>query len=102
MRRAREARKLLCVGVDLPIEAGTCGRMVHAESLRCVRCAKRRWWLLNHALNDAEVVLAAVLEDAASQRASEDDALDDLPDAVPILGDDLSDLADQPRVGRAA
>ena len=34
MRRAREARKLCCVGVDLPLEAGTCGRMVHAEAQR--------------------------------------------------------------------
>ena len=25
LRRAREARKLCCVGVDLPLEAGTCG-----------------------------------------------------------------------------
>lgn len=57
MRRARERRKLCCVGVDLPIEAGTCGRMVHAEAQRCVHCAKRRWWLLNHAMNQAEVVI---------------------------------------------
>ncbi len=67
MRRTRAARKLLCVGVDLPIEAGTCGRMVHSESLRCVHCAKRRWWLLNHALNGAEVtLLTAMLKDDAS------------------------------------
>ena len=26
MCRVREERKLLCVGVDLPIDAGTCGR----------------------------------------------------------------------------
>ena len=42
MRRAREARKLCCVGVDLPLDAGTCGRMVHAESQRCIHCARRR------------------------------------------------------------
>ena len=29
-RRVREQRKLLCVGVDLPIDAGTCGRCVNA------------------------------------------------------------------------
>ena len=52
MQRVREARKLLCVGVDLPIEAGTCGRMVHAEAQRCVPCAKRRHWLLTHAMNE--------------------------------------------------
>ena len=83
MRRAREARKLCCVGVDLPIEAGTCGRLVHAESERCVHCTKRRWWLLNHALNNAEVAITAMLEDHASRRASKDDTLDDLSD----LGD---------------
>ena len=65
MRRAREARKLLCLGVDLPIEAGTCGRAVYAESLRCIHCAKRRWWLLKHALNAAEVGITAALEDDA-------------------------------------
>ncbi len=54
MRRARDARKLCCVGVDLPLDAGTCGRMVHAESQRCIHCARRRWWLFKHALNDAE------------------------------------------------
>ena len=79
MRRAREARKLCCVGVDLPIEAGTCGRMVHAETERCIHCAKRRWWLLNHTLNQAEVTIAGLLEDHAARRA------------VPLL-DDLSEL----------
>ena len=46
MRRVREERKLLCVGVDLPIDAGTCGRFVHAGYQRCIHCARRRWWLL--------------------------------------------------------
>ncbi len=96
MRRAREARKLFCVGVDLPIEAGTCGRMVHAESQRCIHCTRRRWWLIKHALNDAEVAITAILEDHASRRASEDDTSDDsddLPAGVPTL-DELSDLGD--------
>ena len=65
LRRADGALPAVRSG-DLPIEAGTCGRMVHAESLRCVHCNKRQWWLLNHALNEAEVILARVLEDAVS------------------------------------
>ena len=47
-------------------------------------------------MNDIEVVRAAVLEDAGSQRANENDALDDLPEAVPILDADSSERADQP------
>ena len=49
MRRVREERKLLCVGVDLPIDAGTCGRFVHAGYQRCIHCTRRRWWLLTRA-----------------------------------------------------
>ena len=91
MRRVREARKLLCVGVDLPIEAGTCGRLVHASSQRCIHCIRRRWWLIKHALNDAEVSITALLENHAAQRAR--------PHAGrrarrrPVL-DDLADLGD--------
>ena len=81
--------KLLCVGVDLPIEAGTCGRLVHASSQRCIHCIRRRWWLIKHAFNDADVSIAAMLEGHAAQRPSDDDA----PGAVPVL-DDLSDLGD--------
>ena len=92
MRRVREARKLLCVGVDLPIEAGTCGRLVHASSQSCIHCIRRRWWLIKHALNDAEVSITALLENHAAQRAR-DDTPDDAPGAVPVL-DDLSDLGD--------
>ena len=51
MRRVREERKLLCVGVDLPIDAGTCGRFVHAGYQRCIHCTRRRWWLLTRAFN---------------------------------------------------
>ena len=44
MRRIRADidRKLLCPGVDLPIEAGTCGRLIAPESSRCSRCFNRR------------------------------------------------------------
>ena len=75
MRRVREERKLLCVGVDLPIDAGTCGRFVHDGYLRCVHCTRRRWWLLTRACNPAEVSSAAMLE----HRAAENDAPYDVP-----------------------
>ena len=65
MRRVREERKLLCVGVDLPIDAGTCGRFVHAGYQRCIHCTRRRWWLLKYAFNPAEVSVAAMLEEHA-------------------------------------
>ena len=81
MRRAREARKLLCSGVDLPLEAGTCGRWVHAGTERCRPCARRRQWLLDHALNPAEAALVGLLEEDRG----------DVPRDVPLL-DDLSDL----------
>ncbi len=93
MRRAREARKLCCVGVDLPLEAGTCGRMVHAESQRCIHCARRRWWLLKHAFNDVELAITAILEDDTAPCASHDDTPDHLPAVVPTL-DELTDLGD--------
>ena len=38
MRRTREQRKLLCVGVDLPIEAGTCGRLTDRGLRRRLSC----------------------------------------------------------------
>ena len=77
MRRDREARKILCSGVDLPFEAGTCGRWVHAGTERCRHCARRRQWLLDHALNPAEASLVGLLEEDRGD--------------VPLL-DDLSDL----------
>ena len=83
MRRVREGRKLLCVGVDLPIDAGTCGRFVHAGYLRCIHCTRRRWWLLKHALNAAEVSITAMLD----EHAADNDALDGVPVAVPLLED---------------
>ena len=116
MRRVREERKLLCVGVDLPIDAGTCGRFVHAGYQRCIHCTRRRWWLLAHAFNAAEVSVAAMLEEHAiendalygvprwlltrafnaaevssaamlEERAADSDALYGVPQAVPILED---------------
>ncbi len=89
MRRIREQRKLLYVGVDLPIEAGTCGRLAHGSYQRCIHCTRRRWWLLKHGFNDAEVSITAMLE----ERASDNDALDHAPGAVAIL-DELSDLGE--------
>ena len=116
MRRVREERKLLCVGVDLPIDAGTCGRFVHDGYQRCIHCASRRWWLLNCAFNPAEVSVAAMLEHRAADndahygvprwlltrafdaadvysaatledRAAESNARYGVPQAVPILED---------------
>ena len=93
MRRAREARKLLCSGVDLPIEAGTCGRWVHAETERCVHCTRRRRWLLDHVLNPAEVILIDLLEDDRDARwEGASDTVGDDPNAVLLLDDDLSNL----------
>ena len=75
MRRVREERKLLCAGVDLPIDAGTCGRLVHDGYQRCVHCTRRRWWLLTRALNPAEVAVTAMLE----EHAADNDALYSVP-----------------------
>ena len=116
MRRVRDERKLLCVGVDLPIDAGTCGRFVHAGYQRCIHCTRRRWWLLTHALNPAEVSVTAILEEHAAHndalygvprwlltrafnaaevssaamlehRAADSEALYGVPQAVPLLED---------------
>ncbi len=95
MRRIRADidRKLLCPGVDLPIEAGTCGRLIPRESSRCSRRLNRRRWLLNYAFNNAEAAITALLESAAL----EDDAPEtasasaDTQNPVPLL-DELSAL----------
>ena len=93
MRRVRADidRKLLCPGVDLPIEAGTCGRLIAPESSRCIRCFNRRRWLLNSAFNRAEVAVTVLLEGAAveDEARHDADAPVRIPDAVPLL-DDLS------------
>ena len=79
MRRVREERKLLCVGVDLPIDAGTCGRFVHAGYLRCIHCHEAPLGLLKHAFNPAEVSVTAMLE----HRAADSDALYGVPRCSP-------------------
>ena len=114
MRRIREERKLLCAGVDLPIDAGTCGRLVHDGYQRCVHCTRRRWWLLTRALNPAEVYVAAMLEEHATDNDAlygvprwlvtralgvaeapdvipESDALYGAVQAVPLLEEDIAD-----------
>ena len=79
----------LCPGVDLPLEAGTCGRLIWPESTRCTACRKRRNWLLTHAFNPVEVALSALLDGAEH----DDGADDDFGQAVPLL-DELSALGD--------
>ena len=71
---------------DLPIDAGTCGRFVHAEYKRCIHCTRRRWWLLKHAFNAAEVAVIAMLD----EHAADSDAPCGVPQAVPLL-DDVAD-----------
>ena len=96
MRRYRSNLNYLhlCPGVDLPLEAGTCGRLIWPESTRCTACRKRRDWLVRHALNPVEVALSALLDgteaDSAEHAAG---ARDEDDHAVPLL-DDLSALGD--------
>ena len=99
--RAEYRDKKLCAGVDLPIEAGTCGRLVWPGHERCHACHLRRKWLLNHALNPAELTIAALLksiENAAEagagssdENAAEPEPAASLPEdsgrAVPLLDD---------------
>ena len=106
--RAEHRDKKLCAGVDLPIEAGTCGRLVWPAHERCHACNARRRWLLNHALNPAEITIAALLKSIADSAAEagagpswDNDAEpepgacapEDSGRAVPLL-DDLSELGD--------
>ena len=81
----------LCPGVDLALEAGTCGRLIWPESTRCAACRKRRHWLLTHAFNPVEVVLSALLDGADAEH--DDRADEDFGQAVPLL-DELSALGD--------
>ena len=84
----------LCPGVDLPLEAGTCGRLIWPESTRCTACRKRRNWLLTHAFNPVEVALSALLDGAEADDVEHDDGTDDdFGQAVPLL-DELSALSD--------
>ena len=96
MRRYRTENrdKMLCSGVDLPIEAGTCGRLVWPALERCYACHLRRQWLLNHALNPAEITVTALLESVEDDTAEPDSAEPEhAGQAVPML-DDLSALGD--------
>ena len=96
MRRHRAANrdKRLCAGVDLPVDAGTCGRFVWPAHERCYACHLRRQWLLNHALNPAEVTVAALLESVEDDAAMPDAGpYEDTGQAVPLL-DALSTLGD--------
>ena len=92
--RAENRDKMLCAGIDLPLEAGTCGRLVWPESERCIACRKRRAWLLRHVLNPAELTLAALLE-SVNDAAAEPGTCppEDAGRTVPLL-DDLSALGD--------
>ena len=84
----------LCPGVDLPLEAGTCGRLISPESTRCAACRKRRNWLLQHALNPVEVALSTLLDGVEADEAEHDDgAREDFGQPVPLL-DELSALGD--------
>ena len=106
--RAEHRDKKLCAGVDLPIEAGTCGRLIWPRHERCYACHVRRTWLLNHALNPAEITVAALLESIEDTAAKadagppEDNAAEPEPgasvpedsgQAVPLL-DNLPELGD--------
>ncbi len=93
MRRLRADidRKLLCPGVDLPIKAGAGGRRIPCESRRRIRCHNRRGRLLNHAFNNAEAAITALLENAALEDGApeEANASADTQNPVPLL-DELS------------
>ena len=69
MRRVRADidRKLLCPGVDLPIEAGTCGDSSRPRAAAASAAFNRRRWLLDHAFNNAEVAITALLETTAAK-----------------------------------
>ena len=84
--------KRLCIGVDLPLEAGTCGRWVNRSSRagRCYHCHQRRHWLLNRTAPYEIAVAGALTEDlerdvadgALEQHIEHDGALVPLLDAV--------------------
>ncbi len=96
MRRCRNDINYmqLCPGVDLPLEAGTCGRLIWPESTRCTACRQRRNWLIRYALNPAEAALSALLDGVEADDAEHDAcAPEDFSHAVPLL-DDLAALGD--------
>ena len=65
-------------------------RRQHAGYQRCVHCTTRRWWLLKHAFNAAEVAVAAMLEEHPADSDAPYDVLYGVPQAVPLL-DDVGD-----------
>jgi len=95
MRRYRGERRYakLCAGVDPPIEAGTCGRLVNPKSERCCACHQRRRWLLNHAMTPYEIAVAGGLADEIEHNAAGDDR-EDIPHtgAIAPLLDAIDDL----------
>ncbi|MCY4030376.1 MAG: hypothetical protein OXH75_29200 [Acidobacteria bacterium] len=105
MRRRRAADPLyyrrLCAGVDLPLEAGTCGRHVNRSSgERCYRCWQRRRWLLNHAMTPYEIAVTGTLADDLERDVADGEREDDLHTGaiVPLLDavDDMLAPADDP------
>ena len=90
--RADVDGQLLCPGVDLPIDVGTCGRLIPRQSSRC---HNRHRWLLNYAVDNAEAASAALLETAAlgDDAPEAANASADTQNPVPLL-DELSALGD--------
>ena len=91
--------KRLCAGVDLPLESGTCGRLVNRSSgERCYRCWQRRRWLLEHAMTPYEIVIAGTLTDDLERDVANSEREDDRHTGaiVPILDavDDMLAPAD--------
>ncbi len=86
--------KALCVGVDLPLEAGTCGRHVNRSSgERCYRCWQRRRWLLNHAMSPYEIAVAGTLADEIEHDVADREREDDPhTDAIVPLLDAVDDM----------
>ncbi len=81
--------KRLCAGVDLPLESGTCGRLVNRSSgERCYRCWQRRRWLLEHAMTPYEIAIAGMLTDELEREVADDIEREDDPHTgaiVPLL-----------------
>ena len=91
--RAEYRDRKLCAGVDLPLEAGTCGRLVSRAHERCYPCYQRRRWLLNHAMTPYEIAVAGRLADEIEHDAAGAEP-EDIPDTgaiVPLL-DAVDDL----------
>ena len=91
--RAEYRDRKLCAGVDLPIEAGTCGRMIDRRFERCIHCFNRRRWLLNHAMTPYEIAVTGRLAEEIEHDAAGNEH-EDVPRTgavVPLL-DAIDDL----------